>query len=758
MFKVSLSSPTSLSSIFRSDWKWWLMGAITSFVLASFLMMGWPSGILPNLEYPFTYSGDGLSSGWMIQRTIEGWIFENPRSGYPFGSSFLDFPGSDSGNHLVLKIIGMLTGEYHTALNLYYLLGFSVTFVASFCVFRTVGLSISFAFSSALLFDFLPFHFQRLDHLYYTWYFVVPIFYFVALKIYSLSFPNVEIKIRTSKKIIYSAILIILGSFGVYYAIFGLIIIMVATLCGVVENNNLRAGKIAFLTVCMVILGVLLNIAPNLAHRYKEGPNLEVAQRSPAEAEIYGFKFVQLIFPRPGHRNATLEKVSAEYSSTAPLVNENSTSSLGVVGAIGFLAIFALIFSVLSGKKHDNILRVVALIVLVLFLFGTIGGFGSVFSYAISSSIRGWSRISVFISFGALLGIFMLTQSILQRYFSGQRLLYVSSVISVIVLVVGLYDQTVSPCVPCNEQLNKYFHMDREFVRSIEKSLPAESAVYQLPYMSFPEVPHLFRLESYGLAAGFLNSTSLSWSYAGMKGRSGDLFYRSLAQEPLAKQLEVIKRLGFAGIYVDRRGFEDNGKFVINGLTELLNTPPALARADGEIVFFKIHQVNQVNLEGLSAEEIMRKVGYVVDHLGTRYKATLAQGIDFTRPEFPVFVKDIRGVSGWEPWGRWSDANLAPSVRIDFQDPLPNRVNIVFVAQSFGPNSGQNLQVRIGSQVHSFRMRAEIDEYRKVIDLDGERVTRIEFLPPQPTSPHELNISGDNRKLGIGLINLRFED
>jgi phosphoglycerol transferase len=745
-----------LSNIIRSDWQWLLFGVIFSFFLSSVLMSGFPNGLLPNINYPFTYFNDGAFV--VIQRLIEGWIFDNQRSGYPFGSNFLDFPGSDSANYLLLKLIGAFTGNWYSAHNIFFLLGFAVTFVSSFSVLRAFNLGISFAFTATTIFNFLPFHFLRLPHLTYTWYFVVPIFYYISLRFFNSIGSNNNTKITTTKKIYYALCLIGLGSFGIYYALFGLILFLVVAIYEVVANYSLRLIKIAFLSSFFVFLGVLINVAPNLVYQYSNGKNLEVAQRGVGESEVYGFKFAQLILPRNGHRIESLDNISSKYSSATPLVNENATSSLGAVGSIGLIAVFGLIISSLAGIKHSRILSITSLIVLVFFMFGTIGGFGSIFAQTITPSIRGWNRISIFISFGVLLIFFMLLQAELKKRFSGRRLMFATSVIAIILLLGGLYDQTISSCKACNDQSSNAFTMDRNFIQSIENSLPAGSAIYQLPYMPFPEVPPLYRLSDYGLSVGFLHSTLLHWSYGGMKGRTGDLFYRFLSKEPLSKQLEVINRLGMSGIYIDKRGFNDNGNALIKQLTVLLGTSPTFTRSDGEVVFFRLTPNNPINLEGLSAEQIMQKAGYIVDHLGARYPAALPQGIDFTRPDFPVFVKNIVGLSVSEPWGRWSDSNLSSTVRISFKDPLPNRFILVFNAQPFGPNSGHDLLVKLGTYTYKFKLIDGLYEYRIAIDLDGEKISNIDFSPPQPTSPQQLRIGSDSRKLGIGLIRLRFED
>jgi phosphoglycerol transferase len=755
MDSSNFSSPVSFLSIMRAEWKWWLFGALFSFMLASVLASGWPDGLLPRIDYPFSYVNDGAFSA--IQRAIEGWIYENPRSGYPFGSNSLDYPGSDSGNILIQKLLGEISGNWWSAHNLYYLLGFAFTFVAAFCVLRTIGLSLPFAFTAATLFDFLPFHYLRIGHLYYTWYFVVPVFYYVALKIFNTSLLNDIEKTSTGRKIFYAVCLLSLGSFGVYYAAFGLIVFGMVAISSVIGQYKPASLKLAILASCLVVCGVILNLAPTLMHWHDEGKNAEVAQRNFSESEIYGFKFTQLILPVYGHRIPKLNQISARYYNESPLINENMTSSLGMVGALGLLAIFGIIISNLAGRKQNSTLSIVSLIVLILIMFGTIGGFGSIFAQTIMTSIRAWNRITPFIGFGALLVLFMLLQAYFQKNFTGQRFVFLSIFISIMLLVGGLYDQTVPSCAPCQDAVKNSFNIEKSFVHSIEKSLPPESAVYQLPYMPFPEVPALHRLGTYDLTAGFLYSSALRWSYGGMKGRSGDLFYRALSVEPIAKQLELIKKLGFAGVYIDKRGYNDNGNAVIDAFTTLLGAPPTLTRADGEVVFFPIARITPaVNFNGLSAKQIIQMVGY--DHLGARYDASLADGIDFTRPGFPAFIADAVGLSISEPWGRWSDRNMAPSVRFDLFDPLPNHFNLVFSAQSFGPNTGQDLVVRLGSQIHHFTLQGGQSEYHKSINLQGEKVSGVEFLPPNPTSPKQLNLSPDPRMLGIGLIRLRFEE
>ncbi|MDF3054221.1 MAG: sugar translocase [Gammaproteobacteria bacterium] len=751
----TFSNCKPLQGIFLAEWRWWLIGAVFSFFLASILMSGWPTGLLPNIHYPYAYQGDTFSHTWLIQRAVEGWIFDNPRSGYPFGSNFLDYPGSDSGSLLLLKLLGWISGSAFISFNLFFLLGFSATFITSFCVLRSIGLSKIFAACAALLFAFLPFPFFRLAHLFYTWYFLTPLFYYLGFKIFFNDKDRFFHPLSFLKVSGLVAGCIILASFGVYYALFGTIILSIAAIAAWARSGKIRRISPAIVFISLIIFGIFVNVAPNLIYQKNHGNNVEVAIRSPVDGENYAFKLVQLLLPQQSHRNLKLRKLTQIYSSSYPLINENATSSLGLIGAIGFVLVGLVTLLKLAGRKPiDERLTFLACIVLVLFLFGTIGGLGAIFSMAISSLIRGWNRINVFIAFGTLSMFFLVLQMYLQRFCSTRHITFISTIIAAFLGLLGLYDQTPPANAAHNQHIKKIFERDRDFVHQIENSLPVASAIYQLPYMPFPEIPPMHQLDAYDLMAGVLHSKSLRWNYAGMKGREGDSFYRALAQEPIEKQLAVIKRLGFAGLYIDKRGFEDHGKSLIDTLTQLLGTGPTLIRSDNEAVFFKLPHT-AVDLTGLTNTDIMQKAEY--DTRGTRYSATLAEGIDFTRDDWPTFIRHVSGISTQKNWKHWSDANIAPQVRLDFYTPLPTKFELILVAEPFGPNANQHLTIKVGAKAYQVLMPPGISEMRIPVDTGNVPTDFIEFIPPYPMSPRMANMGPGRQKLGIRFIHLRIE-
>lgn len=736
---------------FAADWKLIIIGAIATFFLASIFMSGLPDGLMPNLTTPYAYSGDGLFHAWMAQRVTEGWLFDNVRSGYPFGSNFLDFPGSDSAAHLLIKVFALMSGGWVGGVKLFFLFGFSSCFVATYVTARAFSLNRSFAVTTSVLYTFASFHFFRLNHLFYTWYFVAPLFFYLALDIYLTRGPTCCTGLKsTLRKLVTSAAgMLVLASFGVYYALFGVIILATAGVMSAIKSRSSHGAKKAALLISATILGVILNIAPNVLGTYKDGPNPEVVQRSISESETYGLKMMQLLMPRIDHRISRLGEVAQRYQQT-PLINENSFSSLGIIGAAGFMmALFYLLF-IPARTGSDDRFRLLAVTTFMLFLFATIGGLGSLFAMVVSPAIRGWNRDSIFIACGALLFFFISLQLLLQK--KTPWLANQSVAIAVVLLFVGLYDQTVPVCKTCNAASKASFYSDRDFIHSIEKALPAGGSVYQLPYIGFPETPRMHRLDSYQMMAGVLHSKTLHWSYGGMMGRPGDLFYRALGQEPISHQIEVIRRLGFDGIYIDRRGYADNGEALIQELSQLLQQPPLLQSDNKELVFYKLDNSAHPDLKNLTTKQIQREAGYIADALGTRYSADLMSGIDFTRAGVPNFIDDAQGLYPLEPWGRWSSQQAV----FKFVDPLPQKFSLILNALTFGPDSHKPTLVRIGSREYNIQLTAGVSEIRLDVDLAGESADRITFIPPKPVSPMQLTGSSDNRILGIGFVSMRI--
>jgi phosphoglycerol transferase len=553
------------------------------FLLAWYLMGSF------NLHYPISYRGDTFFMSWMIKRLIDGfWIFNSVYSGFPFGSAFYDFPTSDSGSLIIFKLLGSFTHNYILTLNIYFLLGFSVTSTISYVVLKKLGCSKIFSLTGAILFTFLPFHLFRLEHLFYTWYFNIPIFIWLAFKIFSIHSLFYELKQKAWERIKLCLCLLFLASFGVYNAFFAALMFVASGIAGSLKWNSTKNIISAFIAIFILTMGVGLNIAPNFIYSYKHGSNPLAINRSAMESECYGLKLVQMLLPQAWHRSAHLRKISAEYNQTFPLVTENITASLGLIGSLGLIILLSIAIGTPFFRFNvDTRIQLLAFLTMFLFIFATIGGFSSIFSLCVSPMIRAWNRVSVFIGFAAIAAFMLCAEKFLKKITHKKFLKQAELYAGIFFITFGIWDQTYKAPKSDYNILKIQFLSDKHFIQKIEKLIPG-GAVYQLPYIGFPEETINNNFYSYDIFRGYLHSTTLHWSSGGTKGRPGDLFFRNLASQPMRQQIEMIKKLGFNGIYIDRRGYSDQGIVIEKEIAKNLDHAVNIVSEDKNLLFFYV--------------------------------------------------------------------------------------------------------------------------------------------------------------------------
>ena len=616
----------------RNDFPILIFGSIISFFLASVLMSGWPTGLHPNFSYPYSFTGDSVGAQNLIQRALdERWFFQNWRTGYPFGSNHLDFPSSDTGTIFALKVIGVLAGNsFVVAYNLFYLITFSLSFSFTYIFFRRYDISKPYSFVAGLVYAFASFHFQRIGHYFYISYFIIPLAFYLLGSLFTAASKR--------QRAITNISLATCSCFGAYYSIFLALLFLIAGFWSWFRTESFRLFSRIFFGALAVLFGLLINISPSLIYRAEQGKNVTVAARGANESEIYGLKITQMLLPRIDHRAPILANISKSYASQFPLVNENHTANLGLIGSVGFLFSLVGAFILLSGKRTPPILALSFCMIFFGVLFTTVGGGASILSLLVSSQVRGWNRISIVILFLTIYVFFyvfeMMYRRITNSYFASIFLIFSS----VSIAFISLYDQTTSPCIACNKQLEFSFEDESDLVHKIENALPQGSAILQLPYLSFPESGGLHSLGDYDLLKPYLLSKHLRLSFGGMRGRDGDNFFARLASEPMDRQIEVASRLGFSAISVDRRGYKDSGAEIITLLNASpLISPVNLKSSNKTVVLYKIKSHGPLIPDGTSSEKIYAQSG-MIKYDGLHYSGS-------TLAELPLQVGVFKGTT-----------------------------------------------------------------------------------------------------------------
>jgi phosphoglycerol transferase len=153
-------------------------------------------------------------------------------------------------------------------------------------------------------------------------------------------------------------------------------------------------------------------------------------------------------------------------------------------------------------------------------------------------------------------------------------------------------------------------------------------------------------------------------------------------------------------------------------------------------------------------EDEIAEDGYVLFRLPSKSPddrpGSLQRTVDFSHPFRFGIVKRISGLSVPQPLGRWSDSR---EVQIEMFSALPPKFDLHLTARAFGPNCQLPFSIRIGHQTKTFRLASSPSDVSFSFTTDGnEKLIMIEV--PQPTSPKQLGMSSDNRRLGIALTKI----
>jgi phosphoglycerol transferase len=112
-----------------------------------------------------------------------------------------------------------------------------------------------------------------------------------------------------------------------------------------------------------------------------------------------------------------------------------------------------------------------------------------------------------------------------------------------------------------------------------------------LPYVPFPENEPVNQMQDYEHFRPYLHSKNLRWSYGAIKERENARWQMATANLPADQLLETVSLVGFSGVYIDRKGYADNGRELEAKLRSLLGIEP-LVSANNQMVFFDLGAYN----------------------------------------------------------------------------------------------------------------------------------------------------------------------
>jgi hypothetical protein len=109
---------------------------------------------------------------------------------------------------------------------------------------------------------------------------------------------------------------------------------------------------------------------------------------------------------------------------------------------------------------------------------------------------------------------------------------------------------------------------DQAFCRTLEDTLPPGAMIFQLPLMNFIDGDPIGGMGSYEHVRPYLWTKHLRFSFGSVQGRRREDWQEQIAAMPITRAAQTLERLGFAGLYFNRKAYTDGAAAM---LTELAN-------------------------------------------------------------------------------------------------------------------------------------------------------------------------------------------
>ena len=228
----------------------------------------------------------------------------------------------------------------------------------------------------------------------------------------------------------------------------------------------------------------------------------------------------------------------------------NEPSYLGILGAAGLLAMGGQVILSLMRKRGLPDGR--ALQALWLTGYSIVGGLNGILGVAGLLLFRGQNRVSIFLM---ALSLFFVVQKLSHISMRWPR--PVSAAAALLLGIMVWWDQW--PYILHDyifDATRVVMESDRAFAKRMEKELPPEGMVFQLPVLPYPEAGDL----DYEHFRPYLFTKSLRYTYGTIRGRGDEDWQRSLAAMSPAEQIATLEKYGFAAIYIIRRAYPGNGR------------------------------------------------------------------------------------------------------------------------------------------------------------------------------------------------------
>ena len=509
--------------------------------------------------------------------------------GFPGGMNPNLFPGVDITQNTIASTLSAIFDDPFIGLNLLMILSFPLTAGLAVMAFRIVGLTGWWAIALSVAYTFLPYHWGRLlGHTY-----LGTMYAAVTGVILALLIGQGRLSRPTSARVWWFVALmtVITAWSNVYYAAFGLLVMVTALLFRFLQGDRFRQLLKSSIPTLATFVLVVIGFLPSIIARLSEPGVAQLGSRFSYESVTLAGSLAMLLVPAPvsvlpymGYYNAAVRGLIAD----APPMENVSETNFGTWVLLA--AVFVLIGWWVNRKRNGfatpKDLQLITLVTIVTLAFFIPWGLNSLIAEYVSAQIRAWNRLVPTLALLILLGAAVALRG--SRWNHGMRRL----VIPIVVLGVVLVEQVVPFRAVYATTVSRYAedtHWAREYAAAVNAAIPEECGIAQLPSMVYPENgPIPPELNDYEHFWQPLTNLDKDFSFGAVRFSESAALTADLDIPLSGSEVTRMNDLGFCALHIDLRGFEPVTRVSALTNVERLLGPAVASGRDGDWVLYRL--------------------------------------------------------------------------------------------------------------------------------------------------------------------------
>lgn len=531
--------------------------------LVIFFIWSWVFNIqtLSAWRTPIGYQGDAWLAFAIARAYMTGEItpffYQNvPTLNAPFVANWNDYPITEDFVYAGIGWLGKAIGLYAAA-NFMVLLAHLMAGLSFWYVCRELKYKPVLAFAGAIVYAFCHYIMARgLGHLVLSYFWHIPLLLLVTW----WAFSKEPIPFKSKKFTTAAIIASICGLFNPYYTGMFLQFLGLALLLHVSRKQYSKATFPLILILITFAAFFLMN-ANVIIYSIINGSNSVSGARNLASLEVYGLKIPELIFSPGNHPLTSFVNFGQKnYYIPAFVKGEFWSPYLGFASLAGFLLLLGTsMYRLLQGKLQ--LISIQFWLIIWILLYSMIGGFNLLLGTFGFEYFRATNRYSIFILTISLL--------FLIKFLSRNCPKALLIPLALLIVATGLAEELTGRYLshpPVINPIVEQVDSDKNFALSVEHQMP-NSMVFQLPVADFPEIGPINKMTDYEHFRPYFYTQTLHYSYGTNKGRGDTDWQTKAAMLPPSELVSKLESYGFGVVMINRKGYVDGGKSLIEGMT-----------------------------------------------------------------------------------------------------------------------------------------------------------------------------------------------